>query len=303
MRRFAFCIALLYLALAAAFTLPGGLALGVGSAQALEIPANGGQWVVDGARLLPPAEKDKLGAELRRYAEATGNQIVILTVPSLEGESISGYANKVARAWGVGAKSGNTGVLILVAKAEARVRFEVGRGLEDRLPDVLAKRIQRDVTVPHFKAGRFGQGLAESVAAIETALTPPGAEGAANQTAAAPLAAPAKKPQSGGFSWLTLGLLVLAVVLVFALFHRRAGQAGPYGPDGPDGPGGFGGGDGRGGSFLVGMLLGLLSSRWRGPGGGPGGGFGGGDGGFTGGGGDFGGGGSDSGFGGGDDNS
>lgn len=295
MRRFACCIALLLAAFATAFTAPAFLT----GALALEVPAHGGQWVVDTARLLPPAEKNRLGAELRRYAEASGNQIVVLTVPSLQGESIAAYANKAARAWGVGGKEGNTGVLILVARAESRVRFEVGRGLEDRLTDVLAKRIQREVTVPHFKAGRFGQGLLETVTAIETALTPPGA--ADTQTGNQTLPAPARNPApSGGFSWLTLGLLVLAVVLVFALFHRRGGGGG----GGFGGPGGGYGEDGRGSSFAMGLLLGLLSSRWRGGGGGGfGGGMGGGDGGFSGGGGDFGGGGSDSGFGGGDDNS
>jgi len=303
-RRIALCTALLCAALAMAFIAPGSLKEGF----ALEVPAHGGQWVVDAARLLPPAEKDKLGAELRRYAEASGNQIVILTVPSLEGESIAGYANKVARAWGIGSKEGNSGVLIVVAKAEARVRFEVGRSLEDRLTDVLSKRIQRDVTVPNFRAGRFGQGLSESVAAIQTALAPPGAAEAqgGNQTAHAP----ALKPAPGGFPWLTLVLLVLAVVLVLALFHRSAHDVGAGGPG--NGPGGGFGGPGygqgpddggRGGSFLLGMLLGLFSGRWGGPGGGFGGGGTGGDGGFSGGGGDFGGGGSDSGFGGGDDNS
>lgn len=305
MRRLALCIALLCAALAAAFTAPGSLK----GAFALEVPAHGGQWVVDAARLLPPAEKEKLGAELRRYAEASGNQIVILTVPSLEGESIAAYANKAARAWGIGSKEGNTGVLIVVARAEARVRFEVGRGLEDRLTDVLSKRIQRDVTVPHFRAGRFGAGLSQSVAAIQAALAPPGADEA--QTGNHTLPATAPKAAPGGFPWLTLVLLVLAVVLVFALFHRRARNVGPGGPGyGHGGPGygsGYGHGPddgGRGSSFLLGMLLGLFSSRWGGPGGGGfGGGGTGGDGGFSGGGGDFGGGGSDSGFGGGDDNS
>lgn len=285
MKRIVFCLALLF----AALTASGALAL--------EVPANGGQWVVDTARLLPPAEKDKLGAELRRYSEASGNQVVILTIPSLEGEDIAGYANKVARAWGVGQKDKNTGVLIVVARAEAKVRFEVGRGLEDRLPDVLCKRIQREITVPHFKAGRYYLGLSESVKAMQLALAPPDGSAEGNQTLPAPAPKPAPK---GGFPWLTLGLLVLAVVLVFALFHRRGGGSG-----GPGGPGGFGGGpdgDGRGSSFLAGMLLGLLSSRFGGGGGGSGG-SGGGDGGFSGGGGDFGGGGSDSGFGGGDDNS
>ncbi len=291
--------------LAAVLALFAALAVAVPrAAVALEIPPHGGQWVVDLAGLLPPAEKNALGAELRRYAEASGNQIVVLTVPSLAGENIAAYANRVARQWGVGAKSANTGVLILVAKAEARVRFEVGRGLEDRLTDAQSKRIQREVTVPHFRAGRFGQGLAETVRALEASLGPGvGAQGAAGPAAGQPAAAPARK-QDTGFPWLTLGLVALATVLAIAVLSRRRGPGG-YGGGYGAGPGasqgGYDDGGGRGSSFLIGLLMGLLSSRWRGPGG-PGG-FGGGDGGFSGGGGDFGGGGSDSGFGGGDDNS
>jgi uncharacterized protein len=279
MKRFLPALLLLLLALAAAGALP---------ALALDVPPHGGQWVVDTARLLPAAEKNALGASLRAYAEESGNQIVVLTIPGLQGEDLTAYANRVAREWDLGQKDKNNGVLILVAAAERKVRFEVGRGIEDRLPDITAKRIQREITVPNFKAGRFGPGLVQSVAAIRQALAPPGAGASAELPAQAqPQARPAP---GGGLSPLAFGLIIVAGLLAVAYFRRNASRSG-------------GGGDS---SFFIGLLLGLLSSifRGRGGGGGFGGGFGGGggggDGGFSGGGGDFGGGGSSSGFG--DDN-
>ncbi|OGR36998.1 MAG: hypothetical protein A2051_13250 [Desulfovibrionales bacterium GWA2_65_9] len=258
-------------------------------AYALDVPPHGGQWVVDTARLLPPAEKNALAVSLRAYAEESGNQIVVLTIPGLQGEDLTAYANRVAREWNLGQKDKNNGVLILVSAAERKVRFEVGRGIEDKLPDILCKRIQQEITVPNFKAGRYGPGLVQSVAAIRQALGD--GQGAGAGVPAEPKAGPQSRPApSGGFPLLTLGLIAVAVLLALAFFRRNASR--------------YGRGDGGDSSFFIGLLLGILSSIFRGRGGG--GGFGGGDGGggdggFSGGGGDFGGGGSSSDFGG-DDN-
>lgn len=251
---------------------------------ALDVPPHGGQWVVDTARLLPAAEKNALAESLRVYAGRSGTQIVVLTVPGLEGEDIAGYANRVAREWGVGQKDANNGVLILVSVAERKVRFEVGRGIEDKLPDITAKRIQQQITVPNFKAGRYAQGIIQSVAAIRQALgdTPGGGQ------AAAPEPRPAPAPD--GMTVFTLVLLFVAVLLGVAYVRRNSSRNSTR----------YGGGGGGDHSFLIGLLLGLLSSIFRGRGGGGGFGGGGGDGGFSGGGGDFGGGGSSSGWG--DDN-
>jgi uncharacterized protein len=243
-------------------------------AVALDVPPHGGQWVVDTARLLPAAEKDALAESLRAYAGRSGNQIVVLTLPGLEGEDIADYANRVARQWGVGQKDANNGVLILVSVAERLVRFEVGRGIEDKLPDITAKRIQQQITVPNFKAGRYAQGIIQSVAAIRQALgdIPGGGQAAAPE--------PRPAPEPDGLSVFTLVLLFVAVLLGLAYARRHSSRSG-----------GAGGGDH---SFLIGLLLGILSSIFRGRGGGGGFGGGSGDGGFSGGGGDFGGGGSSS---------
>lgn len=266
-----------------------------GGALALEVPEHGGRWVVDQARLLQPQEAARIERELSAYAGRTGNQIVVLTVPGLEGEAIAAYANRVARAWGIGQKDRNNGVLILVAKAEGRVRFEVGRGVEDRLPDLLASRIQKEVMVPLLRRGQFGQGLLLGAQAVMQALgdVSPAEESPPNQSGQP---RPDGQGGQGGQAddgpppMFTGMLLAIFFLLVLGFIWRRRGP---------------GYRSGENSSFLMGLILGILSSIFRGPrgpggfgGGGFGGGYGGG-GGFSGGGGDFGGGGADSGFGGG----
>lgn len=279
-------------------------ALAAVPALALDVPSNRGQWVVDTAQLLPPKARNQLAAELRRYAETTGNQIVVLTIPSLQGEEIAAFANRVAREWGVGGRDRNNGVLILLARAEGRVRFEVGRGIEDRLPDLLSKRIQQELMVPEFRARRFGPGLFKGVEAIEQALTPapgPGEDG--NATLPGEPQPKGVQGSDGPPLGFTLILALLALFMFLGLLWKRHGQR--YDPAlrrqaGLPPVDGF---------FFWGFLFGLLGNIFGGRGG-RGGGFGGGmdgggfsgggDGGFSGGGGDFGGGGADSDFGGSD---
>ncbi|MBU1595874.1 MAG: TPM domain-containing protein, partial [Proteobacteria bacterium] len=185
-------------------------------ALALDVPPHGGQWVVDLAGLLPAGERDELAASLRDYSSKSGNQIVVLTIPTLAGEDLAAYSNRVARQWGVGQQGLNNGVLILVAAAERQVRFEGGRGTGDRLPDILCHRIQQEITVPHFKAGRFGPGLAASVAAIEQAL----------DSAPAPVPPRLQGDVGGGGPPLGFVLLAAAMLLLLALeiFWRVAGS-------------------------------------------------------------------------------
>ncbi len=213
-------LSLLLLLLAAATLGAPVLAPALAPALALDVPPHGGQWVLDLAGLLPAGDKDSLTTSLRGYAQQSGNQIVVLTIPGLEGEDLSGYANRVAREWGVGRKDTNNGVLILVAAAERQVRFEVGRGIEDRLPDILCKRIQQEITVPHFTAGRFGPGLAASVAAIQQALN------AAPGVAAAAFPQPA---DDGPPLWFVLPLGAMLLLLALEIFWRvyRSRHAAP----------------------------------------------------------------------------
>ncbi|HSN44847.1 MAG TPA: TPM domain-containing protein, partial [Casimicrobiaceae bacterium] len=151
-------VALLLLALVAA-----------APAVAADVPFMSGR-IVDNAELLPRATREKIGATLAAHESATGNEIAVLTVPTLDGESIEGSATRVFDAWKLGKKGNDNGVLLIVVPQDRRLRIEVGYGLEGTLPDVVASRIIRDVMTPAFKGGDYDRGIGDGVAAIVATL-------------------------------------------------------------------------------------------------------------------------------------
>ena len=126
--------------------------------------------VVDNAEILQPATRASLTNALEAHERATGNQVVVLTLPTLDGESIEGFATRVFESWQLGKKGKDNGVLLIVAPKDRRMRIEVGYGLEGVLPDVAASRIIRDVMTPAFKGGDYDRGIGEGTAAIVAAL-------------------------------------------------------------------------------------------------------------------------------------
>jgi uncharacterized protein len=135
------------------------------SATAADVPYLTGR-VTDEAEILSPATRQTLTERLKAHEDRTGDQIAVLTVPSLGGESIEEYAVKVFAAWKLGQKGKDNGVLIVVAPAERRMRIEVGYGLEGTLTDLLAGRIIRNVMTPRFKAGDYNGGVEAGVDAV-----------------------------------------------------------------------------------------------------------------------------------------
>jgi uncharacterized protein len=127
--------------------------------------------IVDQANVIPAATRSAIEPKLVDLETKSGIQLVVATVSSLEGEEIEPYANKLFRAWKLGEKSKNNGVLLLVAPKERRVRIEVGYGLEGTLTDALTKIIITNAIAPRFKAGDFGGGVSRGVDDIITALT------------------------------------------------------------------------------------------------------------------------------------
>lgn len=126
--------------------------------------------VVDQADLLSPTEEAALSARSVALERDTHAQYVIVTLPSLDGAAIEDYGYKLGRAWGIGRKGINDGVILLVAKAEHKVRIEVGYGLEKRLTDPFAGKVIRERIVPAFEQGRFADGIRAGSDAIDQRL-------------------------------------------------------------------------------------------------------------------------------------
>jgi len=138
------------------------LALRPGVAFAQTFPPLTGR-VVDNASLLDPATVQAITQKSEALERATGRQLVVATVPSLDGYEISDYGYRLGRAWGLGEKDKNNGVLLLIAPNERRLTIQVGYGLEPVFTDALSGRIIRDVITPRFKAGDFPGGISAGV--------------------------------------------------------------------------------------------------------------------------------------------
>ena len=162
---------MLLLVLAATLALP---------VPAADVPYLTGR-VVDNAEILKPETRERIGAVAKAHEDKTTDQIAVLTVPTLGGESVEEFANRVFAAWKLGQKGKDNGVLVVVAPQDRKLRIEVGYGLEGSLTDVAASRIIRNVMTPAFKSGDFDRGIADGVAAIVAQLE--GQSSAAGQSA------------------------------------------------------------------------------------------------------------------------
>jgi uncharacterized protein len=134
-------------------------------AAALEVPPLQGH-VNDYAGMIAPETKARLENDLRAFEQSDSTQVVILTVPTLEGEDLEGFSIRVATTWKIGQQTKDNGVLLLVARQERKIRIEVGKGLEGVLTDLLSGRIIDLVFKPHFKRGDYNGGFTAGVAAL-----------------------------------------------------------------------------------------------------------------------------------------
>ncbi len=213
---------------------------------------------------LTEAQKQALENKLVAFNDSTSTQIAVVIISSLNGANIADYNIELGRAWGIGSKDFNNGVVLLIAKNDRKLNIATGYGVEGALPDLVAKQIIDDIIVPNFKGDDYYRGIEEGTDAIIQAVK---GEYKAPENY--------KKGKGGRLGKL---LFLLVLIIIFAIIG------------GIKGGGGGGSFMSRRGAmpFILGSLLGSGGrggGGWSGGGGGSSGGFGGFGGGSFGGGG------------------
>lgn len=179
------------------------------NAQSLDVPFLAGR-VNDTANMLSPKTINALEALLKAHEDSTSNQVVVLTMPSLQGEPLEEYSIKVVDTWKLGRKDKDNGVLLLVVRDDRKVRIEVGNGLEGDLPDITCGQIIRHEIVPRFRNSDYEGGIRAGVNAILGAIN--GSYKGGDNTARA----------SPDFLFFGIFLIVVGLFTTIAVFLQGA---------------------------------------------------------------------------------
>lgn len=179
-------------------------------------PDRGRAGVVDAANVIPDDAERALNARVVAWDRRTGHQLVVATVPSLQGYDVKDFGYQLGRAWGLGQKGQDDGVILLLAPTERRVRIEVGYGLEPVLSDAIASGIIGDVVAPKLKAGEIPAALSAGADRIMSAVDAAGS---------AAVARPAQPGDGNAWRWWLVGFLILAGITAIwraLVYHRQA---------------------------------------------------------------------------------
>ncbi|WCT74038.1 TPM domain-containing protein [Sphingomonas naphthae] len=195
--------------------------LALSPARAQEFPKFTG-LVVDAANILSPADEAALITKLETLQKDTNHQLVVATIPDLQGYDIADYGYQLGRAWGVGLKGADNGLILLVAPKERKVRIEVGYGLTPIVTDALSGLIIRNAITPEFKAGDMPAGINAGVDALATQLRLPDDQARAKAAAAAKEFDSQRKRSAG----MPVGIIIWIVILLFVILPMFRGRRG-----------------------------------------------------------------------------
>jgi uncharacterized protein len=213
-------------------------------ARAQTFPALSGP-VVDDAQILPPEAEREFAIRLDANGRGAGHQIVVATVPSLQGYEIRDFGNRLFRQWKLGDAQRNDGVLLLVAPADRAVSIEVGYGLEGLLTDAYSKLIIENMILPQFRSGDYAAGVRAGIDGIIAVVGGKG-ETLVQETQTDDLDPSDLDPSETIFFFIFLGIVIFIVWR--ALRGRQILVGGPGGGGWSSGSSrGFGGGSSGGG--------------------------------------------------------
>jgi len=218
------------------------------------IPALTGR-VVDQAGILDRATIDAITSQLAGYESATGNQVVVVTLPELKGYPIEDWGLALGRGWGIGQKGKNNGVVLIVAPNDRELRIEVGYGLEGDIPDATANTIIQQEIIPQFKRGDMKGGVRAGVNAILAAL-------GGKYTPTRPVSVAHSK---SGFPFEAFKIFAFIFIAIVMLAVRGGGGGGRGRRSSGWSSGGFSSGRSSGGGFSGGggsFGGGGASGRW-----------------------------------------
>lgn len=203
-------------------------------------------YVNDFAGVLNPQAREGLERYCKRVEQATGAQIALVTIPTLDGEPIEDVANLLYRRWGVGSKKSDEGVMVLLAIRDRRSRLEVGYGLEPTLTDGFVGGVLRSMR-PALRKGDYDAAMSEAAQTVGEAIAR-----AKNVTITMDRPTRGERPRPQGFPWHSI-ITAIGIMLFVAFLGR--GRGGSYRRSG-----------GGGGDVLMGMILGSMMNRGgRGP--------------------------------------
>lgn len=218
------------------------------NAESLLKPQTGKQHLVnDYAGVLTADQYQALENKLVKFDDSTSTQIAVVVVPDLGGYDVADYAVQLGRAWGVGGKEFNNGVVMLVSTGNRKMFIATGYGVEGALPDVTAKYIIDNEMIPHFKGGDYYGGIDQGVDAIILATR-------------GEYKAPKDYHKRKDGSPIGFIILVIILIIILSSINRRGGggfmsRRGYRGFNGPfifptgGGSSGWGGGSSGGGGF------------------------------------------------------
>ncbi len=226
------------------------------------IPAMPSKYVVDLAGIIDEPTENSLNGYLEELEQKTTAQFIILTINSLDGESIEDFSINIAHnKWKLGQKGKDNGLLFLIAFKDRKYRMEVGYGLEGILPDSLVGSIGRNILVPYFKKGAYSKGIYTAAVVMADKIAADAGVKITGMPRVRQRYQPERQRKPAGFFSTVLTIIFFVIMfilflknpklfLLFFLFSSMGGRRGSWGGGGGFGGGGFGSfGGGGGGGF------------------------------------------------------